>query len=86
MSTGLGPVILGVSMRFQKELRVREEIVIESVTISYQQKIGKMSQTIIRGDVVCCTAEFTFGLFNLKDRKLVMPTPEWLNALGINQN
>lgn len=81
--TGLGPVILDVSMRYLKELRLRDEIVIETHIVSYEKKISKMHQRMLRGEAVCCTADFTFALFDLKARKLVLPTEEWLKGLGL---
>lgn len=86
MELGLGPVILGANLHFLKELRIREEVIIESQTVSYKQKIGKLMQTIKRKDEVCCEAEYTFGLFNIKTRKLVLPTPEWFAAIGWRGN
>ncbi len=83
LETGLGPVILEAKLTFLKELRLHEEIVIESQTTSFDRKIGKMAQKMKRREEVCCDAEFTFGFFHLKDRKLVMPTPDWLKAFGL---
>jgi len=80
--TGLGPTILDIKIRYLKELRLREKIMIETKTLSYTKKIGKLVQQMLRGDEICCTAEFTVGLFSLKERKLVVPTPEWLKAIG----
>ena len=81
--TGLGPVILELKLRFVKEIRLRETIIIESQLISYEQKIGKLMQTMLRSGEVCCTAEMVMGLFDLKQRKLVLPTPDWLKAIGL---
>lgn len=83
IATGQGPVILDINLRFLKELRLREEIQIETQVISYENKVSKMEQKMIRGQEVCCVALFTFGLFDLQQRKLIQPTPEWLNAVGI---
>lgn len=80
--TGLGPTILELKVNFFKELRAREAIVIETQIASYEKRVGKMLQKMLRGDEVCCTAEFVFGLFDLKARKLVLPTPEWLQAVS----
>ncbi len=85
IETGLGPTILEITINFSKELRAREEIIIESQLISYKNKIGKLTQKIIRADEVCSTAEFTIGLFDIKERKLVLPTVEWLSAIGFNE-
>ncbi|RDI43384.1 acyl-CoA thioesterase [Aquicella lusitana] len=81
--TGLGPTILEIKLSFLKELCLREKAVIETQMISYEKKIGKLSQKIVRGSDICCVAELVIGLFNMHERKLVMPTPEWLYAVGI---
>lgn len=80
--TGLGPIILQIDIRFLKELRIRDEVIIETRFISYKKKIGKMIQKMMRGKEECTTAEITFGLFDMQERKLVLPTPEWLRAIG----
>jgi YbgC/YbaW family acyl-CoA thioester hydrolase len=83
--TGLGPIILEIKLNYFKELRLREEIIIETQILSYQEKIGKLSQKMLRNNEVCCTAEIIFGLFNLQARKLVLPTTDWLNAIGVTR-
>jgi thioesterase-3 len=80
---GIGPTILEIHLRFLKELRLRDEITIETHLASYERKIGIISQKIFRQDILCCTAELTIGLFDLKERKLIPPTPEWLKAIGV---
>lgn len=82
-ATGLGPTILEIKLSFLKELCLGEEIVIESQMMAYEKKIGKLSQKIVRSGEICCVAEFTIALFDLRERKLVLPTKEWLNAIGI---
>jgi len=79
---GLGPTILNVTLSFLREIRLREEIKIETRLISYEKKIFKISQVMKRRNDICCTSEFTMALFNMKARKLVAPTPEWLSAIG----
>jgi thioesterase-3 len=81
--TKIGPTILEVKLNFLKELRLRDEVVIQSEMLSYENKIGTLSQKIIRGDEVCCDAEFVIGLFSLVERKLILPTADWLHAIGI---
>ena len=82
MATGIGPVVLEVKICYLKELRLRDEIVIETQFISFEGKIGKFTQKMVRASEVCCTAEFTFGLFDIKERKLILPTPEWIQAIA----
>lgn len=80
--TGLGPTILEIKLSFLRELRLREKIIIETQLISYEKKIGILSQKMIRDDKICCMAEFKIGLFDTHERKLILPTKEWLNAIG----
>lgn len=81
--TGQGPTILSIKIDFLKELKARDQIIIESQCLSYDRKIGKLSQRMVRDGVLCSTAEFTIGLFDIHVRKLILPTPEWLVAVGI---
>lgn len=80
--TGLGPTILEINLKFLKELCLRDQITIESQMISYNKKIGKLIQRIIRAGEICCIAEITIALFSLSERKLVIPTQDWLRAVG----
>ena len=82
-ATRLGPVILEVTLKFKKEITLHQQIVIRSQLKSYEGKIALFEQSMINesGDV-CCSAMFTFGLFDLKSRKLVDPTPDWMRAIG----
>ncbi len=78
-----GPVILELNLKFLKELKLREKIKINLEPISYEGKISKLKQTMInsRGEVAC-ELLVTVGFFDLKTRKLILPTAEWLIALG----
>lgn len=84
--TGVGPVILDIKIRFLKEIRLREEVVITTQCVSYEKKIGIIAHKIMRGDELCCSAEITIGLWDLKERKLIPPTPEWLAAIGMKHS
>ncbi len=83
METGLGPTILEIKLKFLKELRLRDKIIIETQVTSYQNRIINIGQKMLRENVICCEAEFTIGFFSLKERKIVQPSDEWLKALGI---
>lgn len=81
--TKKGPVILDVHMKFLKELGLRERIRITLEVLSYNGKISQLRQTMIKenGDIACdmiCTT----GFFDLNARKLILPNPEWLAAIG----
>ena len=77
-----GPIILGISVRYKKELTVRQNIVITCETKSYNKKIGILAQQMIddSGDV-CADAEISFGLFDMKTRKLILPDEKWMAAI-----
>lgn len=81
--SGKGPVILEVTLRFRRELKLRDKVVIKTRLGSYEGKIGTILQTIENEQgKVHADAEFKFGLFDTTERKLISPTPEWLKALG----
>src|SRR5690348_18387684 len=49
MDTGLAPTILEVKLRFLKEVRLRDEVVIQTQIVSYKGKIGVILQQMMRG-------------------------------------
>jgi len=82
--TRTGPVILEANVKFLRELAPREAVVIRSELMSYERKIGKFRQQIVKADGgVACEAVFSFGLFDLERRKLIEPTPAWAHAVGV---
>lgn len=82
--SGHGPVVLEVNLKFLKELRLREEIMITTELVDYPGKIGHLKQQIVKADgTIACEALFTFGLFDMNARKMIEPTPEWKKAIGL---
>jgi acyl-CoA thioester hydrolase len=79
----IGPTILEIKINFLKELKLRDEVMIETQLISYKKKIGVIAQKMLRGDDLCCTAEITIALFDLNLRKIIAPTEEWLRGVGV---
>ena len=83
--TQTGPVILEASAKFLRELAPRETVIIRSELLSYERKIGKMRQQMIKEDgEVACDATFVFGLFDIAKRRLIDPSPEWAYAVGLD--
>lgn len=80
----IGPVILEVNLKFRKELKLRENIKILTHCPKHEGKIGRIHQTIIneKGEEAAI-AVFTYALFDLTQRKIIDPTPEWLKAIGL---
>jgi acyl-CoA thioester hydrolase len=80
-----GPVVLEVTVKFKKELTLREKIRITCEMTDYRGKIGHCVQKMIKEDgVVAAEAVFVVGLFDLKTRKLIDPTEAWKNAIGLD--
>lgn len=84
--TGLGPVILEVNLKFIKELRLREKIKITMEVLSYEGKICRVKQQMINPrQEVASELIATVGFFDLKARRLIAPTAEWLEAIGFQK-
>ena len=81
---GFGPVLLEASIRFKREIKLREKIL---VTTRLQEQKGLLSfvyQEMVKEDgQVGAEGTFVIGLFDLKTRKLIRPTPEWKRAIGL---
>jgi acyl-CoA thioester hydrolase len=80
----VGPTILEINLRFDRELKNRQRVTIKSWVESYERKVAKVRQQISDEDgKLCCEALFTVGLFDVAARKLILPTVEWLRAVGL---
>ena len=82
----MGPVLLEVNLKFKKELRNREviKIVSKCKEMTHPLILGFEQSMIKENGDVASTVEMTVGLMDMKARKLIRPTPEWLYAIGYN--
>ena len=79
----IGTVILACSVKFKRELSVREWITIETELVSIEKKIIHILQLIFKeSGEVAAGAEFKIGCFDLKERKLIYPSEQWLHAIS----
>jgi YbgC/YbaW family acyl-CoA thioester hydrolase len=80
----LGPVILDLSVRFKRELKNRELVTITSQAVEMMgPKVMVLNQAILMADgKIASEASFTVGFFDLKERKLINVSEEWLKAVG----
>ena len=84
---GVGPIVLSLKTQFLKELKAREVIQITTEMISFKGKIGIIEQKMIKSNnQVACIGEFTIAMFDLKERKIIAPTTQWLSAFGEVKN
>jgi YbgC/YbaW family acyl-CoA thioester hydrolase len=81
----VGPVILDLKVRFKRELKNREQVKILSKTVQIMSsKIMVLEQSIVNSSgKIASDATFTVGFFDMKERKLIDASPEWLHAVGI---
>lgn len=80
-----GPIVLELNIKFKKELTLREKIQITLELVDYRGKISHFRQEMIKEDgTVATELELTFGLFDLKARRLIDPTTEWRKAIGLD--
>ena len=62
-------------------------IEVETNTQATIAKVGSIEQVIRKPNgQVAATATITYGVMNLKERKLIHPPAIWLQAIGIEQS
>ena len=81
----VGPVLLDLKVRFKREIKNRETILITSQSIEVvSPKIMVLEQKMIKSDgKVASEAIFTVGFFDMKQRKLIDASADWMRAVGI---
>ena len=79
-----GPTVVEVTLRFKREIKNRQRIVIRSWVERYEGKICNVIQEMRdEAGELSCEANFLCALFDLKARRLLAPTPDWLAAVGM---
>ena len=79
---GLGPIVLEAHVTYKKELSAREEVLIRSWVKGMKNRlIMEIEQEMLKKGEVASTLLLTVGFFDLKARRLIPPTKEWLSAV-----
>ncbi len=79
-----GPVILDTNIKFIREIKLREKIIIETFCTELKPKIIKIKHFIRNIENQTCTeAEFIMAFMDLETRKIINQPLEWIKALGI---
>lgn len=82
-SSGTGPVVLEVHLRFLREIKNRQQVLVRSFVDNYEGKIGRMTQQLLDDTAqVCCEGKFVIAQWDTRTRKIIEPTPEWRVAIG----
>ena len=82
LTTRIGPVILEVDLKFKREMKARENFVIESDLADRQGRIFKIRQIIKVADQVRSEALFVASVFDMDQRKLIDPPQAWENLFS----
>ncbi len=80
---GIGPVLLEVTLKFKKELKLRQRIRIETEIVEQNAKIFKIFQKMINTETgdLHSEAEYTAGVFDTVKRKLIDIPDDWRRAV-----
>jgi thioesterase III len=83
----IGPLVLECKLRFMRELRLREEVRVHSRVVDYVGKIAHVQQDVWRVETgeQSLAGEFVLALFDLRARRVIEPTAEWLTAIGMSE-
>ncbi len=80
--TQVGTAVLECTIRFRRELKLRENITITTSVKTFSGKIVTLEHSVINSSgKEAATAEFVIGCFDLKQRKLIQPTDAWKAAV-----
>ncbi len=89
----IGPVVTMVSVRYLKELKESDAILVKSTPIGYKNKfIFTMKQEIFllldnsEEEKKSSEAYFDFALFDLTHRKILPPNDLWCDVLGLQKS
>jgi len=88
MESKIGPVLLDLQLTFKSELNNREQITIVSQARPEMRNrfVMVLDQKMLKSNgKIASTLTLSVGLMDLEQRKLVAPTKEWMEALGLKE-
>ncbi len=85
LETRLAPVILDIQVVYKKELKNREEVTIETISLeSTNRLVINVEQTMYNEKKeIASTLKMRMGIMNLDSRKLLTPNDDWKKALSL---
>jgi len=80
----MGPVVLEALIKYRKELKLREKIIIETKFVGMMNRLSFTLEQFIKNEEgkIAATLTITLGILDFKKRKLVTPPQNWLEAMG----
>ena len=80
----VGPVALEASIKYRKELVLREKITIETRFAGRPNRLTFVLEQMIKKEngQIAATFSITLGIMDFKGRKLIAPPEGWLKAMG----
>lgn len=83
--SGFGPVILEINLKFHKEVILREKVRITVEAEPFSGKVSWIRQKMYKEDgSLGSEIGLLYGFFDLKNRKIIAPSAEWLQAVGLS--
>lgn len=81
--SGVGMAVLEARLRFLRELRLRQRVEVRSRLAELKGKVFVFEQRIVdETGQVANEAEFTMARFDLRARRIIPPTADWLSLLS----
>ena len=83
-SSGMGPVLLEVNLKFKREIVLRETITIQTVIRRQKSKVFTIHQKMAgeKGELRA-EALYTSAVFDTNKRKIIEPPQDWLSAVDM---
>lgn len=88
LQSQIGPVLLDCQLTFKAELGNREKIkIISQARAEMRNKyVMVLDQKMVKeSGKIASTLTLSVGMMDLKARKLISPSTEWLKALGVEE-
>jgi len=82
--TQQSPIILSIKVDYLKELTARQNIEVTTEFNKLDGKIGLLEQKMLiaNTDIIASKADITYGVFDMKTRKLIPAPQEWLDIVS----
>lgn len=75
---GIGLVVIEANIQYRREVRAGDHLVIRTRFMDVHRKLWRVEQTMENAaGTVCSTVQIKGGMFDLKERKMLLADREW---------